>query len=173
MVWEAAALPPACAHYFYTTKGIGWIIPLPTTSFMPDRGLWTVCRASRDSMKRVYGKTKALVTTCHHCAPNDPFEQHYRRLADFIEQGRQFPFAVHVKKFNVTYAMLRFHLKQQSYLIRHLYLLQESDDDGWKFGSCRIPFASFFQVDWEILPKTPVCEYGLGMIDEGNHDKAR
>lgn len=89
MIWEAAAVPPPCVHYFSTYK----LVPkgrLPAAYLMADGGLWTACEESRQVITRVYQKTHKHINTTGCSAATKRLEMHYRRLCRFNESAEKF-----------------------------------------------------------------------------------
>lgn len=86
MVWEAAAQPPPCAHYFAKFKlALGG--REPAAHFMDDRGLWRACRESRHVVQRVYQKRSAHFANGDCPFDRDSSEMQYRRIARYNKKG--------------------------------------------------------------------------------------
>ncbi|CAK7220294.1 hypothetical protein SCUCBS95973_004110 [Sporothrix curviconia] len=93
MVWDAAALPPACLHYIvdhaggeHTVKALCSANTLPVQPALPDCGLWLECRESRKCVRRVYHTVIAYTCQKGFLPDSDPMEMYYRNLAAFNNQ---------------------------------------------------------------------------------------
>ncbi|CAK7233535.1 hypothetical protein SBRCBS47491_008644 [Sporothrix bragantina] len=76
MIWEKAAQPPACPHYFSTfDPNRAGHDPAAAARLMADYGLWTANLSSRATMLRLYGKVfkncDANKIQCHEICKND------------------------------------------------------------------------------------------------------
>lgn len=85
MIWEAAAQPPLCTHFFGTFK-VSERGRQPVSYLMEDRGLWEACQESRWVVMRAYDRGCAQ-TKCS--APKKKIEMHYRRLGRFNKSGKR------------------------------------------------------------------------------------
>lgn len=87
MIWEAAAQPPPCIHYFanYNMTSSGGY---PAAYIMEHGGLWAACRESRMVINRVSTEAYARVNK-DGCSAKGKFERHYRRIGKFSRNARR------------------------------------------------------------------------------------
>lgn len=91
LIWEAAARPPPCAHFFATYK-----IPKcgtrrhPAAHLMDDGGLWNACKESRKVIHRAYCKQRTRIAETGCRAASKSLELHYKRISKYNQDSLLF-----------------------------------------------------------------------------------
>lgn len=171
MIWKEAAMPSYCPRYYRAI----WPkdSPLPTSAFLPNRGVWKADGLAFQSMIEEYKKAKAIVKAPGYIEPKNEFGKHDRRLAKFIRRAFRLKVAMITKMGEFKRTFSEMDIPDTCCVMRHLFRIDIGEDGLWEFGLDRILTNDLFQEGWEIRPTKSIVIYMLEMRHAGNEDATK